>query len=87
MIKYLIRNFKVAYPRFEHTPIQMAKLHLFYLMLGANVLKGLIYLTDAMLTHHGDGSWRAIRLMISSVLIIMVLKRFPGIIKWEYIMQ
>jgi len=82
MIKYLIRNFKVANPRFEHTPIQMAKLHLFYLMLGANVLKGLIYLTDAILTHHGDGSWRAIRLMISSILIIMVLKRFPGIIKW-----
>ena len=82
MIKYLIKNLKVTYPRVEHTPIQMAKLHLFYLMLGANVLKGLIYLSDAILIHHGDGSWRAIRLMISSVLIMMVLKRFPGIIKW-----
>lgn len=59
-----------------------ARLKLFYLMLGANVLKGSIYLFDAITNHHGDGSWRAIRLMISSVLIIVVLRRFPKIIYW-----
>jgi signal transduction histidine kinase/CheY-like chemotaxis protein len=64
------------------TPLHEARLKLFYLMLGANVLKGFIYLFDAISNHHGDGSGRAIRLMVSSVVIIWVLRRFPKIIYW-----
>jgi len=82
MLKYLIKKMSVAFPRHDLTSIQAAQLHLFYLMLGANVLKGAIYLSDALLTHQGDGSGRAIRLIVSSVFIIVLLRRFPGIIKW-----
>lgn len=64
------------------TPLHEARLKLFYLMLGANVLKGFIYLFDAISNHQGDGSGRAIRLMVSSVIIISVLRRFPKIISW-----
>lgn len=59
-----------------------AQLKLFYLMLGANVLKGAIYLFDAVTNHQGDGSGRAIRLMVTSVLMVLVLRRFPKIIYW-----
>lgn len=51
-------------------------------MLGANVVKGAIYLYDAVSNHHGDGSGRAIRLMVSSAVIILLLRRFPKIIYW-----
>ncbi|UEG54629.1 response regulator [Mucilaginibacter daejeonensis] len=59
-----------------------AQLKLFTLMLAANVVKGGIYLYDAMTRYNGDGSGRAIRLMVSSMLIILVLRRFPKILKW-----
>lgn len=64
------------------TTIETARLRLFYLMLGANVLKGLLYLIDALNRHHGQGSFRALRLMITSVILIAVLKRFPKLIYW-----
>lgn len=51
-------------------------------MLGANVFKGLIYLYDAMVNHQGDGSFRAIRLIVVSVILIFVFRRFPKIISW-----
>ncbi len=59
-----------------------AQLKLFTLMLAANLVKGGIYLYDAMTRYNGDGSGRAIRLMVSSVLIILALRRFPKILKW-----
>ena len=64
------------------TPLQEAQLKLFYLMLGANVLKGAIYLFDAISNHQGDGSGRAIRLMVTSTITIFILRRFPKIIYW-----
>lgn len=64
------------------TPLHEARLKLFYLMLGANVLKGFIYLLDAINNHHGDGSARAIRLMVTSTITIFILRRFPKIIYW-----
>jgi signal transduction histidine kinase/CheY-like chemotaxis protein len=64
------------------TPLHVARLKLFYLMLGANVLKGLIYLFDAISNHHGDGSGRSIRLMVTSTITIFILRRFPKIIYW-----
>lgn len=64
------------------TSLFQARLKLFYLMLGANVFKGLIYLFDAVSNHQGDGSFRAIRLMVTSVILIFVLRRFPKIISW-----
>jgi len=64
------------------TSLFQARLKLFYLMLGANVFKGLIYLFDAINNHQGDGSFRAIRLMVTSVILILVLRRFPKIISW-----
>lgn len=64
------------------TSLFQAQLKLFYLMLGANVFKGLIYLYDALANHQGDGSYRAIRLMVTSIIIIFVLRRFPKILKW-----
>lgn len=64
------------------TSLFQAQIKLFYLMLGANVFKGLIYLYDAIENHQGDGSFRAIRLMVLSVVIIFALRRFPRILKW-----
>jgi len=64
------------------TSLHEARLKLFYLMLGANVLKGAIYLFDAISNHQGDGSGRAIRLMVTSTITIFVLRRFPKIIYW-----
>ncbi|MEO5910887.1 MAG: ATP-binding protein [Pelobium sp.] len=64
------------------TSLFQAQLKLFYLMLGANVYKGLIYLFDAVANHQGDGSNRAIRLMVTSIIIIFVLRRFPKILTW-----
>jgi signal transduction histidine kinase/ActR/RegA family two-component response regulator len=51
-------------------------------MLGANVLKGSIYLFDAVHNHGGEGTGRTIRLIISSILILFVLRRFPKILPW-----
>ncbi|WP_367868397.1 ATP-binding protein [Pedobacter sp. WC2423] len=59
-----------------------AQLKLFYLMLGANILKGAIYLFDALRNHQGDGSGRAIRLMVTSLILMLILRRFPKIISW-----
>ncbi|MBS7565784.1 response regulator [Mucilaginibacter sp. Bleaf8] len=59
-----------------------AQLKLFTLMLAANVIKGGLYLYDAIYRFGGDGSGRAIRLMVSSVVIIFVLRKFPKIIHW-----
>ena len=66
----------------KSTSILTAQLQLFYLMLGANVVKGFLYLSDAINNHHGDGSFRAARLMVTSILMIAVLRRFPQFIKW-----
>lgn len=54
---------------------------MFYLMLGANVFKGGIYLYDAYHSHQGDGSGRAIRLILTSILLIAALRLFPKYIK------
>jgi signal transduction histidine kinase/CheY-like chemotaxis protein len=59
------------------TSIFEAQLKLFYLMLGANVIKGGIYLFDAYHRHQGDGSGRAIRLILTSILLIAALRFFP----------
>jgi signal transduction histidine kinase/CheY-like chemotaxis protein len=59
-----------------------AQLRLFTLMLGANIVKGSIYLYDAIANHAGDGSGRAIRLMVTSTLLIFILRKFPKIIYW-----
>jgi signal transduction histidine kinase/CheY-like chemotaxis protein len=64
------------------TSLLDAQLRLFYLMLAANIAKGAIYLYDALSRHASDGSGRAIRLMVSSALIIMVLRKFPKVIYW-----
>lgn len=50
-------------------------------MLGANVIKGGIYLFDAYSQHHGDGSGRAIRLMLTSILLMVGLRIFPRFLK------
>lgn len=59
-----------------------AQIRLFNLMLGANIIKGSIYWYDAMINHAGDGSGRAVRLMVTSTLMIFVLRKFPKIIYW-----
>ena len=64
------------------TSLTNARLRLFYLMLGANVLKGVIYVCDAQYHHQGNGSFRAIRLMATSALMIVLLRRFPKLIYW-----
>jgi len=64
------------------TSILVAQFQIFYLMLGANLLKGGLYLSDAISRHQGDGSWRAIRLMLTSLAMIVLLHRFPKLIKW-----
>ena len=63
------------------TSIFEAQLKLFYLMLSANVLKGGIYLFDAYNRYQGDGSGRAIRLILTSVLLIVALRIFPKYLK------
>jgi signal transduction histidine kinase/CheY-like chemotaxis protein len=64
------------------TSLQEARLKLFYLMLGANVLKGSLYLFDAVYNHGGEGTGRTIRLIVSSIIILFVLRRFPKILPW-----
>jgi signal transduction histidine kinase/CheY-like chemotaxis protein len=64
------------------TPLLEARLKLFYLMLAANVFKGLIYLYDALAHHHGNGGSRAVRLVLSSVLFIFILRKYPKLIDW-----
>ncbi len=59
-----------------------AQIKLFYLMLGANVLKGLIYLYNAYAYYDGDGSGRAFRLIITSLLLIAALRLFPRFIRF-----
>jgi len=51
-------------------------------MLGANIFKGAIYLFDALRNHQGDGSGRAVRLMVTSAIMILILRRFPKILYW-----
>ncbi|ETZ20903.1 ATP-binding protein [Pedobacter sp. V48] len=63
------------------TTIFEAQLKLFYLMLGANVFKGGIYLFDAYQYHQGDGSGRALRLILTSILMIVALRIFPKMLK------
>lgn len=63
------------------TSIFEAQLKLFYLMLGANVFKGGIYLFDAYNNHQGDGSGRAFRLIFTSLLLMVALRFFPKYIK------
>jgi signal transduction histidine kinase/CheY-like chemotaxis protein len=63
------------------TSIFEAQLKLFYLMLSANVFKGGIYLFDAYNRHQGDGSIRAIRLILTSVLMMVALRVFPKYLK------
>lgn len=63
------------------TSIFEAQLKLFYLMLGANVFKGGIYLFDAYHNHQGDGSGRAVRLILTSILLIAALRAFPKYLK------
>jgi len=63
------------------TTIVEAQLKLFYLMLGANVFKGLIYLYDAQDRYNGDGSGRAIRLILTSIVLMAALRFFPKYIR------
>ncbi|WP_162618722.1 ATP-binding protein [Pedobacter yulinensis] len=64
------------------TSLLEAQLRLFYLMLGANIIKGGIYLYDAVYNHAGKGSVRSIRLMVTSALLILLLRRFPRLAYW-----
>ncbi|WP_185960363.1 ATP-binding protein [Pedobacter westerhofensis] len=82
MVNKLIRKLRESFFLLGSTSIQTAKLKLFYLMLGANVLKGLLYLGDAIVRYHGMGSFRALRLIVTSIIMIMLLKRFPKLLYW-----
>lgn len=64
------------------TSLLRAQLRLFTLMLCANIIKGGLYLYDAVINHANNGSGRAIRLMVSSALIILLLRKFPRIVPW-----
>lgn len=64
------------------TSILKAQLRLFYLMLGANVFKGFLYLYDAISNHAGDGSGRALRLIVTSIILIGTLRMFPKYLKF-----
>ncbi|MBB5438130.1 signal transduction histidine kinase/CheY-like chemotaxis protein [Pedobacter sp. AK017] len=76
-----LAQFKSLFIPQRSTSILEAQLKLFYLMLGANVFKGGIYLYDAYHNHQGDGSGRAIRLILTSILLMAALRFFPKYIK------
>ncbi|EDM34956.1 sensory box histidine kinase/response regulator [Pedobacter sp. BAL39] len=78
----IFQKVSALFPPYEGTLIEKAQLRLFYLMLGANVLKGTVYLADAVMAHQGEGSMRALRLIITSLLLIAILRRFPKIARW-----
>lgn len=61
---------------FGSTSLLDAQLRLFNLMLGANIIKGGIYWYDAVVNHAGDGSGRAVRLMVTSALMIFYYVNF-----------
>jgi len=82
MLRKTLSSFLSRNPSTAVTSLAAAQLKLFYLMLSANIVKGGIYLSDAISNHQGDGIARAIRLMISSLVIIFILRRFPKIISW-----
>jgi len=65
----------------DHHMLQQAIIKLFVLMMAANIAKGSLYLYDAHFNHFGEGSWRAIRLIVSSLAILFIVKRFPHWVK------
>ncbi|TDQ08662.1 ATP-binding protein [Pedobacter metabolipauper] len=82
MTKHTFTKIKSFLIREPNSSILKAQLKLFYLMLGANVFKGFLYLYDAYDRHQGDGSGRALRLIITSVLLMGALRLFPRYIKF-----
>ncbi len=56
--------------------MEIALIKLFTLMLSANVLKGLIYLYDSWVRLDGEGTGRSIRLIITSAILIIVIRNF-----------
>lgn len=64
------------------TTIFKAQLKIFYLMLGANVLKGLIHLYYAQTFYNGEGSINAISLILISLALVATLRIFPRYIKF-----
>lgn len=78
----IFQKIRSVFPPYRGTPILKAQLRLFYLMLGANVLKGLIRIADTTLIHQEEVSQRDIRLIVISILMMAALHRFPKLIKW-----
>ena len=67
---------------YSHIPsISRAQQQLFYLMIGGNILKGFVKLTIAISNEHLGDVYRALIFIISSVLLIFLVKRFPRYIK------
>lgn len=65
----------------NQTPLQKAIVKLFVLMMAANVAKGGLYLYDAYDNHLGEGAGRAARLILSSVVILFIVRKFPKLVK------
>ena len=67
---------------YSHIPsISRAQQQLFYLMIGGNILKGFVKLTIAISNEHLGDVYRALIFIISSVLLIFLVKRFLRYIK------
>lgn len=67
---------------YSHIPsISRAQQQLFYLMIGGNILKGFVKLTIAISNEHLGDVYRALIFIISSVLLIFLVERFPRYIK------
>jgi signal transduction histidine kinase/ActR/RegA family two-component response regulator len=73
MLKYL------AVP--AQTPLQSAIIKLFVMMMAANIAKGGLYLYDAYDNHLGEGAGRAARLIVSSIVILFIVRKFPKLVK------
>ncbi len=66
----------------DHIPsFWKAQQHLFYLMLGGNILKGFVKLIIAIDSHQSGDIYRALFFIISSGLLILLIKKFPSYIK------
>ena len=77
----ILKYFRKLSSSTEETGLRQALIKLFTLMMVGNVAKGGIYLYDAYVNHGGDGSGRAIRLIVSSMVIIFVVRRYQKLLK------
>lgn len=77
----IFRKFKDQSNTSGEGSLEPALIKLFTLMLGANVIKGALYVFDAYHRFGGTGAGRGIRLIITSIIILALVRKFRRYLK------